>query len=664
MRHRAIAPSLCLLLCSLVLTACSTSFAPPPETAVDTAFGNIAGYSYGGQQPITGATVTAYQTSTTAYGGASTPLATTTTDSDGYFTFPASTTCTSGTVVYLYSLGGDPTPGIPNPAAGEMVVLGVCPASGLLINAITTSTSAKVYMNEVSTVAAAYALAGFAETSANVPTDATHIGALTTTNGVVTDTLAQTGIQNAGRNAAQLYTNVDTGTASIGSTRAALATTPNGNGTVPQTTLDTLANVLAACINSTGPTSNACSSNSSTRGLFYYATSNGATTGTVATDTATAALNIAHNPAANVTALYNLVGSTTNPFTPALTAAPASFIVELLYTGGGLAASCGDAPRSVAVDGSGNVWTAACNVYANQFSPLPVLVKLSPQGVPASSTGYGGNGLNEPTSVTIDAASAYVWAANYNGQAVSRFTTAGVAASSFNIGFSYAQDVEFDGAGNAWVPVCTSTSELVKLSSSGSLLLTLTGNGMDCPDPGAIMPGAAGNIWIPNQGGTGTSVFTNAGAVASGSPASSAASMATAIDAAGNVWNSIWYNPVIGVAPGAGSTAVPLYGPSQTTTCSSGNPAADGLAIDGAGNLWVSSTCEKSVFEGSNASVLLGNFPALASGQPDGLALDGSGNVWYNDATDANLHELLGASIPVVTPIAYGVANNLLGTRP
>src|ERR1019366_8272488 len=116
-----------------------------------------------------------------------------------------------------------------------------------------------VAVNEVSTVAAAYAMAGFA-------TDATHVGSSGTT-------LAQTGIANAFANAGNLET--------LG-TGMALATTPAGNGTVPQAAINTLGNILAACVNSTG-TGAACTT------LFANAESGG-TTGTMATDTATAAI--------------------------------------------------------------------------------------------------------------------------------------------------------------------------------------------------------------------------------------------------------------------------------------------------------------------------------------------------------------------------------------
>jgi hypothetical protein len=78
-----------------------------------------------------------------------------------------------------------------------------------------------IQVNEVSTVVAAYAMAGFA-------TDATHVSSSGTS-------LARTGIANAFANAANL--------ASI-STGAALATTPGGHGTVPQSTINTVVAIL------------------------------------------------------------------------------------------------------------------------------------------------------------------------------------------------------------------------------------------------------------------------------------------------------------------------------------------------------------------------------------------------------------------------------------
>ena len=138
-----------------------------------------------------------------------------------------------------------------------------------------------VSVNEVTTVAAAYAMAGFA-------TDPTHVSSSGTP-------LAQTGIANAANLA-----DISTGTA--------LITTPAGNGNVPNTLINTLANVLAACISSNGPDSTPCST------LFSNSLSGG-TSGTTPADTATAIINIAHNPGANIATLFSLPPAT-SPFAP------------------------------------------------------------------------------------------------------------------------------------------------------------------------------------------------------------------------------------------------------------------------------------------------------------------------------------------------------------
>jgi hypothetical protein len=46
------------------------------------------------------------------------------------------------------------------------------------------------------------------------------------------------------------------------------------------------------------------------------------------------------------------------------------------------------------------------------------------------------------------------------------------------------------------------------------------------------------------------------------------------------------------------------------------------------------------------------------------IAVDGSGNVWAANYLGSSVTEFVGLAAPVVTPIAAGVANNTLGTRP
>lgn len=87
-----------------------------------------------------------------------------TTGSDGGFTITGDYTCTPRTQIYVYALGGNPGAGI-NSAAGFLAALGQCPAAGNFLAA-----TPFIWVNEVSTVAAAYAMSGFA-TDATVPSE-------------------------------------------------------------------------------------------------------------------------------------------------------------------------------------------------------------------------------------------------------------------------------------------------------------------------------------------------------------------------------------------------------------------------------------------------------------------------------------------------------------
>lgn len=426
----------------------STSFMVTPA-------GVESGTAKSGSGAITGGHVYLYAAGTSGYGTASTSLLNrtvltnnptnsgkdgngnyyVTTDSCGNFNITKDYTCTSGSVVYLYLVGGS-YGGVPNSATGLLALLGTCPAAGNF--AITTP---YVYMNEVSTIAAAYAMAGFA-------TDATHVSS----SGTV---LAKTGIQNAFATA----TNLDS--ISLG---LALTTTPSGNGTVPHMEINTLANILAACINSAGPSSIDCST------LFSNAKSAGST-GVTPTDTATAAINVAHYPNVNTSALYNLSNVTGNlTFSPALTTQPNDFTIALNFTGGGLF-SC----EALAIDASGSAWVG------NQISAAPTITKLTSRRAVAAGSpfdDYGGNHVEYPWSIAIDT-SGNAWVASLYSN-ISEFTNSGTLLSGAS-GFSDGQP--YSSGGSSWI---------------------------------AISP--SGNVWLTNSDPDSISSLTSAGAVVTGSP--------------------------------------------------------------------------------------------------------------------------------------------------
>src|ERR1039458_6881805 len=335
MRSSAWVLSLACLL-PLALTGCtlSTTAAPTPEAGPA-----ISGTVHGGQNPIIRAHVYLFAANTSGYGNASASLLTagtgrtldssggatngdyyvTTAGAGGTFSITGDYSCTAGQQVYLYAVGGDPGLGTgTNPAAGLMAALGNCPGG----TSAFASGTPFVFMNEVSTVAAAYAFAGFA-------TDAVHVSSSGTT-------AAKLGIANAFINAEILQTSgvanpyPPPGVGYYG-----------GPGSVPQAEINTLGNILAACVNSNG-TGSACTT------LFANAESGG-TTGNLPADTATAAINIAHNPVAALTALYGLP-SATAPFGPALTAQPNDFTLAIYYGAG----TSGYGP--LVADASGNIW--------------------------------------------------------------------------------------------------------------------------------------------------------------------------------------------------------------------------------------------------------------------------------------------------------------------
>jgi len=160
---------------TLMAVAIAPGYAP---SAVVTAAYTIAlapdGKVLHGNTSISGAHVYLLAANTNGYGNASVSLLSSDltgasdmlggyvmTAADGSFTVSGMYQCTPNTQVYGYALGGNAGSG-DSAASGLLAILGNCPQSGsFTINSPFT-------MNEVTTVAAAYAMAGFAK-------DATHL---------------------------------------------------------------------------------------------------------------------------------------------------------------------------------------------------------------------------------------------------------------------------------------------------------------------------------------------------------------------------------------------------------------------------------------------------------------------------------------------------------
>ena len=622
---------------SLVLNGCTASpgslvgsSTPPAATVAGTA---ITGRVHGGQMPISGASVYLFAANTTGYGQQSISLLTdnvlsqnppggesggnyyATTDSNGDFAITSDYTCPSSTSqVYLYAVGGSAGSGS-NSAIGLLAGLGSC---GTLLSE--GATYPFIYVNEVSTIATAYAIAGYASSPTQVSSSGTS--------------LALTGITNAFAAIPNLE-NMSTG--------LARSATPAGNGTVPQEEINTLANILAGCVNSTGSGSTGCS-------MLFGAAKNGS--GTEPTETATAAINIAHNPGANISTLWN-ISTASAPFQSPLSMQPNDFSIAIGYTGGGLGPGTGE----VAIDASGNVWAGQTNQ-----SGSGVIIELSPTGSILSGTsGFTGGGeVQDPYDVEIDS-SGNVWESDdftiveLCGSSAGKCGSIGAAIST---GSGYAVGAEnspyniaFDAQGHLWSTDFID-DVLIELSSTGSLLSGngISGGGLNGPTGVAI--DTSGNLWISNDGGTTMSEFNDSGVANMNSPFSGGLEKPAGdcVDPSGNVWIASFDNSSLVKFDSSGGV---LF----TATASDGLNYPAGPVADSAGNIFVTNLEANSISEFSPNDTLItstGGYQAAGLDEPDGAVVDGSGNLWVANTTTGagnNIIEYVGLASPVVTPL-------------
>jgi len=256
----------------------------------------IQGRVFGGQQPIVGATIQLYTAgapiSGGGYGAGATALITGTlpkTDGNGNFTITGDYTPPSKpSHFYIVSTGGSPGSGNPaNPNIVLIAAIGNCAATSTL------SSSLFIDINEVTTVASVMALQPFIASPTGTAGASVLIGA---------SAANYNDLRTAFENVSNLV-NISTGSV------------VNPTGSKGQL-INTLADILAHCVNSNPGSDNYCST------LFTDATPSSSTT---AGNTVQAAWYIAQNPTHSVSTLFGLVPAAP-PFV-ALNSAPASFAV-------------------------------------------------------------------------------------------------------------------------------------------------------------------------------------------------------------------------------------------------------------------------------------------------------------------------------------------------
>jgi streptogramin lyase len=586
----------------------STNVTSPsqPAPTKNYAVASFSGTVHAGALPMVGSSVQLYSAGMTGNGSAPTPLMSSpvTTDSNGAFAITNSTACPfSNSVLYIVARGGSAgASGTSNSAVELTAVLGQC--SGL-------KSGSNVVVSDATTVAAAWAMAPFLAIGAQIGATATN----------------SSGIALAAATALNLVSTT-TGTAP--------GTSFPTTGTAPIARLNALANVLNACTGSNGASSPACAQ------LFSAATA----AGSAPANTLDAAMNIAKSPGANVAEIYGLT-SGSNAYLPSLSAAPSDWSLFAIYGGGGM-----NGPSSLSIDSQGNVWVANYFGVASLFSNV---------GAPVFSSGISGNGLLNSYGGAVDVSDT-MWVANEqsatnvnNGLgSITLLNSAGSSPAQYTSGgLNFPVAVAFDTSGVAWV-VDYGNSHITLLSGSGSPLSGATGyTAVNLEFPAAVATNSKCNAFVANQSSnTITRVLADGSAftdyVVGQGPTS------VAVDGTDNVWSANFYANSVGLVSSAGTVR------SGSGYVGGGMNAPRAIAVDGSGNAWVASEHGPSLAEFASAStaspgVLLS--PAAGWGadakllEAYSLAIDAAGNIWVSNYGSNTLTEFVGMAAPVKTPL-------------
>ena len=556
---------------------------------------------------------------------------------------------------YITAIGGNAGSGA-NSAIALMAALGPC----------NSLSSTRVTINELTTAAAQWALAQFFDSTGHT------IGAPFGNAAGLAN--AYTGFANLADVNPSNFSVSGNPSTFLPSSALCTSGSPPANCDALER-LNTLANILAGCVQSSGSSSSACVQLmcDATPGLTYTSSCSGTPR---ITDTMGAAHLIVTNPANSVSALYGLAAASI-PFSPALGAAPDGWEIALNFAP---ASAAFNVPESIALDGSGNVFVANSGKSVGIFGSVSELTAAS---------GYA-TGLNfaapdaafdAPLSIALDG-SGNVFAANCgsdcsgsgNGGSVSELTAASGYATGLNFAapdaaFNVPLSAALDGSGNVFVGNCGSDCSFTGNSGSVSELTAASGytSGVNFAPPGALfdLPGSialdgSDDVFATNDSNS-VSELTVASSYGTGLNFSPAAAKlrspgSITLDGSGNVFAA-------NIDGGNNFSVSELTADSSYATGLNFAPAGAALdypfsmALDGSGNIFVANeigdTNNGSVSELTAASSYatgLNFAPAGAAfDNPVSIAVDGSGNVFA--ANFDGVSEILGLARPVITPV-------------
>ncbi len=622
----------------------------------------IVGRAMGGQQPVVGATISVVAMGTSGYGSTGTILSSTTTDTNGNFTLPGYTCPQSNTPVYLLGIGGNAGAGGTNPSAVEAAALGEC----------SYAQKSFVIMNEVTTAGTAFVFSHFFSTTTGGADAANDwIGGPSTTSG---------GTVNYSRGL--MFANNTTMPLMIFNAIGA-ANQAAGNYTIEWQKINTIANIISACINSTG-SPNTTETKTTCGKLFHY-TQNGLATRP--SDTLQAAVQMALHPTVQVANLYALIGGTP-PFLPYLTAQPNDWSIGIGYTTSslGLAVDTGTL-STLDIDSTGRIWfpsNASGSVGAAYFDPTNQTF----------SGPYNTAGLVHPQQVAIDA-NAYVWLNDGSSSTVAGYlTTSPTLDETVSFPNTSSQALTIGGDDRVNVGITNSGKyELANISADRS---SYSLEGITFPLPVVSTAGDTSDGDAVTVEDTSTAVFRY--------DYVTSAPLLSQIGTSGAFSGQVIYtgNDDVAVrshtAAKAANDGLCIYSLAKCVAFTGALAnSAEGAAIDGAGQLWVAESATGGVLQvpvntptntnggvyldaagtAVTAHLLLHNgttADTATATTPYGVGVDDAGNVWMsnagcttNDCTPGSfmLTEIVGAAYPTITPVSAQITSgNLVATEP
>jgi sugar lactone lactonase YvrE len=584
----------------VALTGCSGSLPANFGVAQPTTQLKVSGKVIGGQNPVVGASVQLYAVNTGSTAGGATALIASppATGAGGSFNITGMYNCAGYSDVYLVATGGNPGGGT-NSSLTLVAALGQC-------SALTQSTN--ILMNELTTVAAAYALAPFATGIANVGS----------TNATALDNAFQM---------ASVLVNTANGQAGSGDAVGV---------TVPVAEINTLGNIVAACVNSqgSGTSGSPCSQ------LF-------AATG--ATETFGASLGIAKAPGSSaITALYTL-SSAAAPFQPSMspTAAPNDFSLAVNYAG---VAGTLNTPYAIAIDAKGNAWvTNESGQTVTEFSPTGVVL-----ATPTASGLVGAQGIAISSGGSV-------WVANTAGNSIVAFSLTGGAVTGTNVytpsGLAGPTGIAFDGLNNVFVSNFNGNS-VIGLSSSGAPLSFSPITNAALTNPHALACGGPnGDIYVTSGSGAVLHFSDSTGALVSSLTDNT-------LQGPAGVSYDLVANHVFATGTTTGSTVAGALSefssadaPASTSPVVTGIASPTGVATDGV-SAWVTNDAASGSLEQYQYGATGSASPAAGYGSlnsPVGVAVDAMGSVWTANSGSNTVSVFVGLAQPVVTPIAASV---------